>query len=116
MIGNQKPENGGRRSVVMAVRKSTGFLIGLLVGGLVMSGLLFIHPHLQRDEHESGLAQRKHLVRELQLTDLCLFTEARYTRHLSQADLHSPFQDYPMAFEHFPSGSLVLPPEHLLKK
>jgi len=102
--------------VVMAVRKSTGFLIVLLVGGLVMAGLLFIHPHLQRDDYERGLAKRKHLVRDLQLTDLCLFTEARYTRHLSQADLHSPFQDYPMAFEHFPSGSLVLPPAHLLKK
>ncbi len=100
----------------MVVRKSTGFLIVLLVGGLVMGGLLFIHPHFQGDDYESGLAKRKHLVRELQLTDLCLFTEARYTRHLSQADLHSPFQDYPMALEHFPSGSLVLPPEHLLNR
>jgi len=102
--------------VVTAVRKSTAFLVLLLVGGLVMSGLLFIHPRLQRDNYERGLAKRKHLVRELQLTDLCLFTEARYTRHLSQADLHSPFQDYPMALEHFPSGSLVLPPRHLLKE
>jgi len=50
------------------------------------------------------------LVRELGLTDLSLFTEARYTRHLSQADLHSPFQDYPTALDHFPSGSLVAPP------
>ena len=102
--------------MVMVVRKSTGFLILLFVGGLVMVGLLSIHPRLQRDDYERVLAKRKHLVRELQLTDLCLFTEARYTRHLSQADLHSPFQDYPMAFEHFPSGSLVLPPAHLLKR
>lgn len=102
--------------MVTVVRKSTAFLVLLLVGGLVMSGLLFIHPRLQRDNYERGLAKRKHLVRELQLTDLCLFTEARYTRHLSQADLHSPFQDYPMALEHFPSGSLVLPPRHLLKE
>ncbi len=28
------------------------------------------------------------LVRELGLTDLSLFTEARYTRHPAQADLH----------------------------
>jgi hypothetical protein len=26
------------------------------------------------------------------------------------ADLHSPFQDHPMALDHFPSGSLVAPP------
>lgn len=52
-------------------------------------------------------------VEQLQLTDLALFTEARYTRHLTQADRHSPFQDHPLAFEHFPSGSLVSPPAAL---
>lgn len=52
-------------------------------------------------------------VAELELTDLSLFTEARYTRHLTQADLHTGFQDHPFAFEHFPSGSLVAPPDIL---
>ena len=47
------------------------------------------------------------------LTDLSLFTEARYTRHLTQADRHTPFQDHPFALEHFPSGSLVTPPDLL---
>ena len=50
------------------------------------------------------------MVIDLELTDLSLFTEARYTRHLSQADQHSAFQDHPLSFEHFPSGSLVMPP------
>ena len=45
-----------------------------------------------------------------QASDLALFTEARYTRHLSQADLHTAFQDHPHALEHFPSGSLYPPP------
>ncbi|MEJ2119057.1 MAG: hypothetical protein P8Y67_13195 [Alphaproteobacteria bacterium] len=49
------------------------------------------------------------LVEALKLTDIALLTEARYTRHLSLADLHSPFQDAPMAIEHFPAGSLVAP-------
>jgi len=49
----------------------------------------------------------------LRLTDLALFTEARYTRHRSLADLHSAFQDHPMSLKHFPSGSLLPPPEHL---
>jgi hypothetical protein len=53
------------------------------------------------------------LVRELDLTDLALFTEAGYTRHLSQTDFTTPFQDSPMSFEHFPSGSFVAPPAHL---
>ena len=51
------------------------------------------------------------LVRELGLTDLSLFTEARYTRHPSQADRHTAFQDHPAALEHFPTGSLMLPPQ-----
>ncbi len=51
------------------------------------------------------------LAARLGLTDLALFTEARYTRHPSMADLHSAFQDHPLALEHFPSGSLVAPPD-----
>jgi len=53
------------------------------------------------------------LVARLRLTDLALFTEARYTRHPSQADLHSAFQDHPLALEHFPTGSLIGPPAGL---
>lgn len=59
--------------------------------------------------------ERIELVAKLRLTDLALFTEARYTRHPSQADLHSAFQDHPLAFEHFPTGSLIGPPAGLLK-
>jgi hypothetical protein len=50
------------------------------------------------------------LVQELGLSDLALFTEARYTRHPTQADQHTPFQDHPAALEHFPTGSLLPPP------
>jgi hypothetical protein len=62
-----------------------------------------------RDPGEA-LRQERDLVAGLGLTDLALFTEARYTRHLTQADLHSAFQDHPLALDHFPSGSLVPPP------
>lgn len=54
------------------------------------------------------------LVERLGLTDLALFTEARYTRHPTQADLQSAFQDHPVAFEHFPTGSLLPPPAGIL--
>lgn len=46
---------------------------------------------------------------DLALTDLALWTEARYTRHPSQADFFSPFQDFPSALEHFPAGSILGP-------
>jgi len=58
-------------------------------------------------------AGRAELAAKLQLTDLALFTEARYTRHPALADLHSAAQDHPLSFEHFPSGSLMPPPAHL---
>ena len=57
--------------------------------------------------------ERRALVDKLGLTDLALFTEARYTRHPSQADLHSALQDHPAAFDHFPTGALIAPPPHL---
>lgn len=62
-----------------------------------------------RTRPTSSAADRA-LVRELGLSDLSLFTEARYTRHPAQADRHAPFQDHPAALEHFPTGSLLPPP------
>jgi hypothetical protein len=49
------------------------------------------------------LRKKRALVARLGITD------PRYTRHRSMADVHSPFQDYPLSLEHFPSGSLVPP-------
>lgn len=50
------------------------------------------------------------LVEALMLTDLAIWTEARYTRHPSQADFFSAFQDGPGALEHFPAGTWVPAP------
>lgn len=55
-------------------------------------------------------AVRRSLVKQLALTDLVLATDARYTRHPAMADRHAPFQDHPLAFDHFPSGSLLTAP------
>ena len=46
----------------------------------------------------------------LGLTDLCVATEARYTRHPSVSDPIAPFMDHPGAIEHFPTGSFWGPP------
>ena len=91
------------------MRKSTIYLTFISVCITLLLLLLIVHPFLSNDYHTKNLELKTELVKRLQLTDLCLFNEARYTRHLSQADLFSPFQDHPMAFEHFPSGSVVLP-------
>lgn len=46
----------------------------------------------------------------LGLTDLCVATEARYTRHPAVSDPVAPFMDHPGAMEHFPTGSFWAPP------
>jgi len=73
--------------------------------------LTVVDANIRRHGAEEALQQRGRLVAELDLTDLALFTEARYTRHPSQSDLHSAFQDHPMALEHFPTGSFLSPPQ-----
>jgi hypothetical protein len=83
-------------------------------GFLALVGTLFVLTIADaawlRQRRARGLAAQTELATRLGITDLCLFTEARYARHLSQADLQSAFQDHPVALEHFPSGSLVPPP------
>ena len=93
----------------MKIRKSTIFLIaaGCIITGV--TALLLIQPQASGMQSSKATETNAGVVRRLELTDLCLFTEARYTRHLSQADLNSAFQDYPLAFDLFPSGSLVRP-------
>lgn len=54
-------------------------------------------------------AEARIAAKALGITDLALFNEARYARHLSQADRFAAFQDQPMALERFPSGSFTVP-------
>lgn len=59
---------------------------------------------------QSLLLSKQQLVSELGLTDFSIWTEARYTRHPSQTDFFSAFQDFPGALEHFPAGAIIAPP------
>ena len=99
----------------MPQRKSDLFFIYLLVSTLLV-GLMFIHARVREHLDMPLLQERAEIVRVLGLTDLCLFTEARYTRHPSMADLGTPFQDHPMSLEHFPSGAIVPVPPHLKQR
>ena len=96
------------------MRKSTLFILIITVN-LMLFTLLMFHARPIPGRMETDLRPCSTLVRDLHLSDLCLFTEARYTRNQAMADLHSPFQDHPMALEHFPSGSLVTPPRFLMR-
>ena len=80
-------------------------LAGAVGATLALLGLVaLLHAVQAQAAGARRQQQARQLVRELGLTDLSLFTEARYARHLSQADLHSALQDGPGALEHFPAG------------
>ena len=91
------------------MRRSNLFLIFLGIN-IALLGLMFLHASFRTKLDQPFLKERAEMVERFELTDLCLFTEASYTRHLTQADLHTPFQDSPGSLEHFPSGSIVRPP------
>ena len=91
------------------MRKSTLFLMITAINLTLLAGVMG-HALVAADKVDMTLRDASDLAKRLQLTDLALFTEARYTRHPSQADRHAPFQDHPMALDHFPSGSFVAPP------
>jgi hypothetical protein len=96
------------------MRKSDIFFIYISIN-LALAGAAFVHSRLELASSLKSTETQARMVRELDLTDLCLFTEARYTRHPSQADWSTPFQDHPMSLEHFPTGSIVGPPAVLKK-
>ena len=82
---------------------------------LIFLGLMFVHASFRQTAAVPSFKEKGELVKKLEITDLCLFTDARYTRHHAMADLHSAFQDHPYSFEHFPSGTLLTPPPYLSK-
>jgi len=83
--------------------RSTVFLCFISAASLLLVLLL------ATSKPDSAVGERRELVGRLGLTDLSIWGEARYTRHPSQADLFTAFQDYPGAFEHFPAGSIIGP-------
>jgi len=93
----------------MSVRRSDAVLAALAVG-IALTVATVMAGRFAAGAAEPRRARGAVLAEALGLTDLALFTEARYTRHPTQADLMSPFLDHPGAREHFPSGALLAPP------
>jgi len=86
------------------MRPSHILLIIILVLFFV-DGSLFIHSQKLKEDLQSDQEIQKIAVAGLGLTDLCVATEARYTRHPAVSDPMAPFMDHPGALEHFPTGS-----------
>lgn len=99
----------------MKLRPSHG--LALFVSVLAVVALIIAGDYRSRQKQALLFrAEKSALVRQLQLTDLCLSTEATYTRHPSQTDSFAPFADHPGALEHFPSGTIIAPPPHMRER
>jgi hypothetical protein len=95
---------------ISSTRRRSNYAIAIIgLAGILLAATL-VAAWQERLQAEEVLRANQRLVRSLQLTDISLFTEARFTRHPTQADLNTPFQAHPLSLDHFPSGSLIKPP------
>jgi len=96
----------------MILLKARAFIAVTIIQVIVLAALLMWSMSVAKTRNAKEFPRKKELVQRLELTDLAIWTEARYTRHPSQADFFAPFQDGPSSLEHFPAGSVVAAPDH----
>ena len=90
------------------MRPATVFAI-LLVLLLSVDALILHNTRVKSIQNNMNMELLKTTVSGLGLTDLCISTEARYTRHPAVSDRVVAFMDHPGAIEHFPTGSFWAP-------
>ena len=95
----------------MILIKARFFVAVTVIQIIVLMGLFTWSVSTARARTTDEIPRKRELVQRLELTDLAIWTEARYTRHPSQADFFAPFQDGPSSLEHFPAGSVVGSPD-----
>ncbi len=88
------------------IRVSLIYLYVLLALVLLFTSITLTGHTVQGRQRMEG--ERRIAARFL-LSDLCLSTESRHTRHLSQPELLAAFQDLPGFHDHFPSSSFIRP-------
>lgn len=96
------------------MRPSLLLALLLLALGALDAGLL-LQSGQRRAAWPAIMAPAMIATGAMGLTDLCIATEARYTRHPAVSDPLAPFMDHPGAFEHFPSGSFWAYPSNTLQ-
>ncbi len=92
----------------MLMRPSTILLLLLTVVSVADLTMIGTAWNLEKNQTKH-LGNLLSITEKLGLTDLCITTEARYTRHPAVTDPMAPFMDHPGSIEHFPSGSFINP-------
>lgn len=77
----------------------------ILLALTMLDAGLFLQAGQRRAQWPTRMAPAGIATSALGLTDLCVATEARYTRHPAISDPLAPFMDHPASLEHFPTGS-----------
>lgn len=90
------------------MRPCTIFFLLALSAGCILT-VLHLGLEWERRSWTEELPGLQRTFALLQLTDLAVSTEARYTRHPAVSDPVVPFMDHPGGLEHFPSGSFFTP-------
>jgi hypothetical protein len=89
-------------------------ILALVLAIIALADLgLILHAGRLRAEFLNNGPLMDIAVSGLGLTDLCIATEARYTRHPAVTDPVVPFMNHPGAIEHFPTGSFWAAPPSL---
>ncbi len=83
--------------------------ISFIIAEIAVLLLLYVSGRATIRSRQEEVRAKQDIVKKLMLTDFSVWTEARYTRNPSQADLFSPFQDFPSSIDHFPAGSIIAP-------
>lgn len=94
--------------------RPTYFLVVFILALAIVDAGLYLHAEKAQSQFAADMHILNITTAALGLTDLCVATEARYTRHPAISDRTTPFMDHPGAIEHFPTGSFWAPiPRHL---
>lgn len=80
---------------------------------LLILVILFVTP--LKGSRRTNYAQKKQVLQRFSLTDYCLSTESRHTRHINFPEVIAPFQDLPGYHDHFPSSSFFKPQRQRLE-
>ena len=92
--------------------KFTRLFFALIFLMVLTLGLLFNKN--SPSDTQKYYADRSRFAAGLIVTDLCLTTESRHTRHYSTVEIMSVFQDVPGFYDHFPSSSFFPVPDSLI--
>lgn len=75
--------------------------------------VFYSHTVVSNDQR---LPEQAKIVRLLHITDMCVTTESRHTRHIALPEPAAPFQDIPGFLDHFPTSTFFWPPPQLINK